>query len=149
MPTAWDAAHNWTLKAVVLLNQGDLSSGAFRDADLFNGAHQDYPILQPVLGSVALRFTARSDQSLLVAELWLLVAAFVAAVLFLLRDRAGWPLLALAPLGVAIASGPAQGVIRGDADVAMAVFLAVGVLCIGLWTEQPEPGLLLRPPLSS
>jgi hypothetical protein len=142
IPTAWDAAHNWTLKAIVLLNQGDLSSGAFRDSELFAGAHQDYPILQPVFGSLALRFTARADQSLLVAELWLLVAAFVGAVLFLLRDRAGWTLLVLAPLGIAVASGPVQGVVRGDADVTMAVFVAVGVLCIGLWTERPAPGLL-------
>lgn len=142
MPTAWDAAHNWTLKAIVLLNQGDLSSGAFRDSGLFAGAHQDYPILQPVLGSLALRFTARADQSLLVAELWLLVAAFVGAVVFLLRNRAGWTVLVLAPLGIAIASGPIQGVVRGDADVTMAVFIAVGVLCIGLWTERPAPGLL-------
>ncbi len=142
LPTAWDAAHNWTLKAVVLVNDGDLSSGAFRDPKLFGGAHQDYPILQPVLGSVALRFASRSDQSLLVAELWLLVAAFVAAVAYLLRGRLGWTVLLFAPLAIAIASGPAQGVMRGDADVAMAVFLATGVLCLGLWVERARPGLL-------
>ena len=142
MPTAWDAAHNWTLKALVLLNEGDLSSGAFRDSGLFTGAHQDYPILQPVLGSLALRFADRSDQALLVAELWLLAAAFVAAVLFLLRDRAGWMLFALAPLGIALGAGAIQGVVRGDADVTMAVFIAVSVLCFGLWTERPRPGLL-------
>jgi hypothetical protein len=33
-------------------------------------------------------------------------------------------------------------VVRGDADVTMAVFIAVGVLCLGLWTERPAPGLL-------
>ena len=142
IPTAWDAAHNWTLKAVVLLNEGDLSSGAFQDSALFTGAHQDYPILQPVLGSMALRFTARGDQALLVAELWLLVAAFVGAVLFLLRGRAGWTVLVLAPLGIAIASGPIQGVVRGDADVTMAVLIAVAVLCLGLSLERPGPGLL-------
>jgi hypothetical protein len=142
LPTAWDAAHNWTLKTIVLLGQGDLSSGAFRDAGLFAGAHQDYPILQPVLGSLALRFTARSDQALLVAELWFLVAAFVAAAVFLLRGRAASLVLVLAPLGIAVAAGPIQGVVRGDADVAMSAFLSIAVLCLGLWMERPRPGLL-------
>ena len=56
--------------------------------------------------------------------------------------RHGWTVLLFAPLAIAIASGPAQGVMRGDADVTMAVFLATGVLCLGLWVERARPGLL-------
>lgn len=142
LPTAWDAAHNWTLKAAVLFHQGDLGSGVFRDPELFTGAHQQYPILHPAIGSLVFEFSGKVDHGLLVAELWILVGALVGACVFLLRDRSISSALVLAPLGLAVASGTTAGILRGDADVTMAVFLTAGALCVGLWLESGSRALL-------
>jgi hypothetical protein len=142
LPTAWDAAHNWTLKAITLFYDPTLGSGAFRDAGTFGGAHQAYPILDPAFAGTLFRFVGKVNQGLLAAELWLLLGAMVAAAAFFLRDRPAAMPLFLAPLGIAVASGPAAGVVRGDADPMVAAFLATGALCLGLWLERPRRGLL-------
>lgn len=141
-PTAWDAGHNWTLKAVTLLHHGNLDSAVFRDAELIAGAHQDYPIWQPVFGALIFRFAGTADQGLLIAELWLLAGALVAATVFLLRRPGRSTAIVMAPLALALSSATLLGLLRGDADVAMALFLAAGVLCVALWLERGSGGLL-------
>src|SRR4051794_1035676 len=50
VPVAWDAAHNWTLKAVALTTMDHLDGDIFTGG-AFSAAHEDYPLLHPVLGA--------------------------------------------------------------------------------------------------
>lgn len=139
LATAWDAAHNWTLKAEALFYHGSLVGPVFVDGP--NGAHLAYPVLQPLLGSLVFRFCGSPTQGTLLVELWILLAAFVATLPFLLAGRApSW--LALLPGALAAASATSNGILRGDADVLMACLLAAGALALALWVEASRPGHL-------
>jgi hypothetical protein len=129
VPVAWDAAHIWTLKAVALSESGELDGQMFTDSGAFGAAHLDYPLLHPVLGALTFRFAAKSEQGILLGELWLILGAAVLAVPWLLR-AGRWSWLALAPMVLALVSAPAAGLLRGDADVPMACFLAAGAVAL-------------------
>ena len=136
---AWDAAHNWMLKAFAL-STGGLDDDLFTTAGPFSGAHLDYPLLQPVLGALVFRFAGKGEHGLLVVELWLLAGAFAFAGPFLLGlRRHAW--LAIVPLALVVAALTSLGILRGDADVTMAVLLAAGALALGRWLDGGPPGL--------
>ena len=138
VPIAWDAAHIWSLKALALTSHGTLEGQLFTGAAAFPAAHLDYPLLQPVLGALAFRFAAAGQQGVLLGELWLILGATVLAVPWL--TAAGrWTWLALAPMVLAMTSGPAAGLLRGDADVAMACWLAVGCVALIRALESRRP----------
>ena len=140
LPTAWDAAHNWTMKATVLYNLGELTS-AFRDTALFTPAHLEYPILQPVLGQLVFRFTGSGEQGLIVVQLWLVASGFVAAGASLIAGHVGHAWLAVVPLGAAVAAASSSGILRGDADVTMACFVGVGALALASALETERRAL--------
>lgn len=130
VPVAWDAAHIWSLKAIALADWGRLEGRLFTDADGFTIAHLDYPLGWPVLGSLALRGAGTGQQGVLVGELWVILAATVLAVPWLVRPGR-WTLLAFAPMLLAMVAAPSFGLLRGDADVPMACFLAAGAAAAG------------------
>jgi hypothetical protein len=139
VPIAWDAAHIWTVKAMSLATTGGLDGQLFSEHSQLPTSHQDYPLLHPAVGALIFRFAARMQQGLLIAELWILIAAAVLAVPWLCRSGARtW--LALVPLALAVASAPNQGVLRGDADMPMACFLAVGAICLARLLETSDRG---------
>jgi hypothetical protein len=136
---AWDAEHNWTLKALAL-SSGGLDSDMFTARLPFAAAHLDYPILQPVLGALVFRVAGKAENGLIVSQLWLLGGAFVLAVPWIIgRLERGW--LALLPAALALAALTSFGVLRTEADITMAVFLGAGALALARWIDDGPPGL--------
>jgi hypothetical protein len=142
LPIAWDAAHIWTAKAISIATTGNLDGQLFSEHSRLPASHQDYPLVEPVLGAILFRFTAVTEQGILIGELWLLLGAAMLAVLWLCRptERA-W--LAVVPLTLALAAITNQGVLRGDADVPMACFLMVGAVSLARLLETAERGYAL------
>ena len=139
VPVAWDAAHIWTLKAFALTSNGHLEGRIFSGSGAFTTSHPSYPIFLPVLGAVLCRFAATAQQGLLVGQLWVILGATVLAVPWLVRaGRLTW--LALAPMALAMASAPASGLLRGDADVTMACLTAAGAVALVRWLESGQRG---------
>ena len=140
---AWDAAHNWYLKATFLANERTLSGALFSNAGAFDTSHLDYPLVQPALAAMLFRFTAQSSQTLVVIELWLLVGAAVLAAAPLAGcGERSW--IAIVPFAVAFAAPLLGGdILRGDADALMAGFLGAGALAIGSWLERGPPAPLI------
>jgi hypothetical protein len=135
---AWDASHNWMLKAFAL-SSGGLEGDMFTGAAPFAAAHLDYPIGQPVLGALIFRFCAKGEQGLLLFELWLLGGALVLAAPFLTGRRyRAW--LAMIPLTIALAAATSWGILRGEADVTMATFVAAGALALVHWLSGARGG---------
>jgi hypothetical protein len=136
---AWDAEHNWTLKALALTTTG-LDSEIFTARGAFSAAHLDYPIFHPVLAAFIFRFTGTGRQGFVAAEMWLFTGALALAAPYLcgLRSRA-WT--AILPLALVAAVPTSFGILRGDADITMAIFVAAGTLCLALWIEDGGAGL--------
>jgi hypothetical protein len=141
VPPAWDSAHNWYLKAVALGDHATLDGSLLFTDDRFSTAHQTYPLAQPVLGGLLFQLIGQSTAGRLISELWILVGATVLAAPFLAGGRRrAW--IALIPLAVAGTAGTANGVLRGDADVTMACFVATGALALARWVDDGPDGLL-------
>jgi hypothetical protein len=139
VPAAWDASHNWMLKASALTT-GGLEGDMFSDGRAFSAAHLDYPILQPVLGALTFRFAGAGRHGLLLVELWLLGGALALSGPWLAGRRfRAW--LMILPLALALAAATSLGILRGDADVTVAIFLAAGALALGLWLDGGRGGL--------
>jgi hypothetical protein len=135
---AWDASHNWMLKAYAL-SAGGLEGDLFTGAKPFAAAHLDYPIGQPVLGGLIFRFCADGRQGWLLIELWLLAGALILAAPYLLgRGYRAW--LAMVPLTIAVAAATSWGLLRGEADVTVATFIAAGGLALARWLSGGPGG---------
>ena len=136
---AWDAAHIWTVKAMAIASTDGLDGQLFSEHSYLPTSHQDYPLMQPVIGSLLLRFADSMRQGVLIGQIWVLIGAAVLAVPWLYRSGPKtW--LAVVPLALAVAAAPNQGVLRGDADVLMACFLMVGAASLGRLVETSERG---------
>jgi len=136
---AWDAAHIWTLKALAISATGALDGQIFSAGSDLPSVHPDYPLLQPAVGALLFRFAGTTQHGMLIAELWTLLGAAVLAIPWLCRaGERTW--LALVPLAVATAAATNQGIVRGDADMLMAGFLAVGGVCLARLLESSRRG---------
>ena len=139
---AWDAAHNWYLKAVALGDHASLTGTMLFSDTIFTPSHQTYPLVHPALGGLLFQYIGNDESGRLVSELWILLGATVLAAPFLAGGgRRGW--MALIPFAVAAGGAANQDLLRGDADLTMACFLAVGALALGRWLDDGPPGLLV------
>jgi hypothetical protein len=127
----WDSWAIWTMKARALVLLDRLFAGA-----PYSGAHLDYPLLLPGLEAVDFHFMRGLNDRVVHVQLWLLLAAFVAAAERLLRGRADpllvWPALLL------VAAAPATETLiqMGYADVPAALFAALAALAGWLYVEE-------------
>jgi hypothetical protein len=141
-PILSDGASFWSLKALGLYHYGELTPEVF-EADSIERAHHDYPLLQPILHSLVYRFAGRVDVGLGNAQSWLLLAAFLWTVMYLISRR-GPALAAAFPLAAILASPAVAGPIQiGYADATVAAFCAAGVLGLGLWVERADARFLV------
>jgi hypothetical protein len=137
MPVAFDAAHIWTFKATALTLAEDLQPELFDNPVIGhpNFSGQDYPPLQPVFLAILFRAMGGPQPENVPVELWLTSAAFVAACIFLLGRGRGILTLAPAMAGVLAAYG---SVLVSNADGTLAIFTALGAICLARWVESGE-----------
>jgi hypothetical protein len=131
---AYDSWTFWTPKARALAQLGGLDASWFTSADLLN---KDYPILLPALEAAGFRFTGY-ETPLLDLQSWLLLAAFVGGVAWLLEARAPrlvvWTVLAM----VVFAPATVEQLAYAEADIPMAVFFALAGLGGALWLQERD-----------
>ena len=88
LPTLWDNANIWSLKALDLYYHDGLVDGLARNAQL-TYAHIDYPILLPLLEAGYFRAIGEVDLRLWHVELWALFAAALWTLAWLLAQLGG------------------------------------------------------------
>lgn len=132
---AWDAWSIWTRKAVALAQFGELRTDFFAN-EAYRFMSPDYPILLPLFEAVHLRAMGGVDAQALTAELWIVLVAFVWALGFV-ASRLTRPLVWVPiVLAAALAPGVYNQLLTAYADVPMGLFLALGVLLLGLWLAR-------------
>ena len=101
--------------------------------------HPDYPLLVPVFESIEYRAMGAVDTRAIHLQFWLLLMAFVLAIIYLGFRRG--TLLEWLPLAVVVAITPSvvSQIFKAYADIPTALFLALGVLLLGEWLAKRDP----------
>jgi hypothetical protein len=132
-----DAWGFWLPKAKAIALFGGLDTGPGGVTSYF---HPDYPPLVPALDAVAFRFMDGLHASLLPAQEWVVVVAFVAAVAGLLARRVPaavlWPCLAL----VVVSPSFGRWIGVSLADLPLALLFALAGVAIALWLTEGGTG---------
>lgn len=138
---AWDAWSIWTRKAEVLFFSGSLPTDFFA-SPAYAFMHPDYPILLPVYEAVQFRAMGTIDTQAIHVQVWLLLVAFVWAIVYLGLRRG--TVLEWLPLALAASIAPAvySQLFTAYADIPMALLLALGVLLLGEWLLTRDGRLL-------
>ena len=135
-PTLDDVWGFWLPKGIALDRLGldprlFLPGGAYQPFD-----HLDYPLWWSIVLGLSERLTGSVDLRIVDVELGVLVVAMLAAAARLLASRIRpavlWPCLLL----VAVAPELHRQVLGGGADLALASYLALFVLCGALWLAE-------------
>jgi hypothetical protein len=134
----WDAWSIWSRKAEMLFHTGSLTTDFFASS-AYTFMHPDYPLLVPVFESIEYRAMGAVDTRAIHLQFWLLLIAFVLAILYLGLRRG--TLLEWLPLAVVVAITPSvvSQIFTAYADIPLALFLAVGVLLLGEWLVRHDP----------
>jgi hypothetical protein len=137
----WDSWSIWSRKAEVLFHTGTLPTDFFASSS-YIFMHADYPILIPLFESIQYRAMGTVDTQAIHWQFFLLVVAFVLAVLYLGHRRG--TLFEWLPLGIAAAIVPAAAsqLLTAYADIPSALFLALGVLLLGEWLRTYDARFL-------
>ena len=144
LPTGNDDWGFWSYKALAFYD-----FGGRLHPDLFTGripgpSHLDYPVMHSLLESLFFRAMGGVYLQEWHIALWVIYAAFIWTVGFLLRSRGVDWLVVLVPLGaLALAPGATAWVSAGEADVSVACFVAAGALAVALWLDGGPIGLAL------
>ena len=137
----WDSWSIWSRKAEMLFHTGTLPTDFFA-ASAYAFMHPDYPILIPVFESLQYRAMGTVNTQAIHWQFFLLLVAFVLAVLYLGLRRG--TLLEWLPLGIAVTVVPAVSsqLATAYADIPAALFLALGAVLLGDWLRTRETALL-------
>jgi hypothetical protein len=135
LQTLWDDANIWSLKGLGLFHHEGLVDGIGRNPQL-STVHLDYPILQPLTEATFFRAIGGVDLRLWHFELWLLFAAVIWTLAWLLGPLGrSWPWTVV--LGVLALSGIFAGnIVLGDADTLMAGLVGCATASYGIWLER-------------
>jgi hypothetical protein len=122
----------------MLFHTGHLTTDFFASS-AYKFMHPDYPLLVPVFESIEYRAMGSVDTRAIHLQFWLLLVAFVLAILYLGLRRG--TLLEWLPLAVVVAITPSvvSQIFKAYADIPTALFLAVGVLLLGEWLSTRDP----------
>jgi len=135
-PTLDDVWGFWLPKGIALGRLGldpglFLPGGAYQPFD-----HLDYPLWWSIVLGLSARLTGSLDLRIVDVELGVLVVAMLAAAARLLASRIRpavlWPCLLL----ISVSPELHRQVLGGGADLALAVYLALFVLCGALWLAE-------------
>jgi hypothetical protein len=133
----YDAWAIWALKGRALYSFGWADPAVFAGHE-YRFANLDYPLWLPSLEALDFRTMGAFDTRLLHVQFLLFLAAALAALHALLRDRV--PAFVLWPSLLAIALAPAvfDQLLTAYADVPLALIFAVGVASFGRWLVAGE-----------
>jgi hypothetical protein len=138
----WDSWSIWTRKAEMLFYSGSLPTDFFTSS-AYTFMHADYPLLVPVFETIHFRAMGTIDTQAIHLQFWLLLVAFVWAILYV-GFRLGKFLVWL-PIVSAVSIAPAVHgqVLTAYADIPMALFLALGLLLLGEWLALRDGRMLV------
>lgn len=135
MPTNWDPAHMWQLRAGTIYYWHGLVSDVFTNVARFGPYHMDYPIAQATFEAAIFHGLGGEYIQWIHVELWGLFVASLWTAGYLLAP--GRRMILWLPVLAALALGPVEDTpIQGNADLTVAMFTALGVLGVGLWLER-------------
>jgi hypothetical protein len=134
----WDGWSIWSRKAEMLFHTGHLTTDFFASS-AYTFMHPDYPLLVPVFESIEYRAMGTVDTRAIHLQFWLMLVAFVLAILYLGLRRG--TLLEWLPLAVVVAITPSvvSQIFKAYADIPLALFLALGALLLGEWLMRHDP----------
>lgn len=137
----WDAWSIWARKAEMLTVHNSLIPGFFTSPS-YGFTHLDYPLQYPIWEALHFRASGGFHTQMLPRHIWLLLATFVWAAAYLLRNDVRPVIWAPVLLLVSAAPGVWQQLLSGYADVPMAMFIGLGATALGLWLSRDNIGCL-------
>jgi hypothetical protein len=105
--------------------------------------HADYPLLVPVFESIQFRAMGTIDTRAIHLQFWLLLVAFVWAILYLGFRRGTLSVWLPIVSAVSIAPAVQEQMLTAYADIPMALLLALGVLLLGEWLATRDGRMLI------
>ena len=135
----WDGWAIWAMKARALYDFGGAQHDVFTTAPY---APLQHPLLLPALEATGLRAIGSYDGALIHLQLALLTLGFAAGLWTLLRERVGAPLAGVAVFAIVAADSVLRQLAGNLADIPLALFVALGLVCLGRWVLEADRGLL-------
>lgn len=132
----WDGWAIWATKARAVFEFGGAYSPVFTTYPPVQ-----HPIFLPAIEAIDFHALGRFDGTLVHVQLGLLGFGFAAALWSLLRERAEPWLAGLVVLALATATGFEQQLSTNYADVPLAIFVALGAVCLARWLAEGDPAL--------
>ena len=143
LPTNWDPAHMWFLKASAIYHYDGLVPELFQNVQTYHFFHMDYPLLQPTFQAAIYHGLGQEAIQWVHVELWGLFAAAVWTAAWLLapghRIIVWLPAVAAAAIAFGVPNAPTQG----NADLTVGLFVALGGLTLGLWLQRRQNAHLI------
>ncbi len=132
----WDGWAIWATKARALFELG----GAYQPVFTTYPPVQ-HPLLLPALEAIDFHALGRFDGTLLHVQLGLLAFGFAAAAWTLLRERVPAALAGLTVLAIVSATAFVKQLSTNYADVPLAIFVALGAICLARWLAEGDATL--------
>ncbi|HEX6701909.1 MAG TPA: hypothetical protein VF101_14375 [Gaiellaceae bacterium] len=136
---SWDAWAFWTPRAQSLVLLNGLDSHFLHAPSTPN---PDYPLLLPSIEATVFRFMGHFDTRLIHLQFWLVVVAFLGALVALLRDQVRPAVLRAAVVAIACAPALASNAESAYADVPLGVFVALAGVLGWRWLVLGEESAL-------
>jgi hypothetical protein len=135
----WDGWAIWAMKARALFDFGGAQHDVFTTAPY---APLQHPLLLPALEATGFRAIGRYDGTLIHLQLALLALGFAVGLWTLLRERVSAPLAGVAVFAIVAAESVLRQLAGNLADIPLALFVALGLVCLGRWVLEADRGLL-------
>jgi hypothetical protein len=135
----WDGWAIWAMKARALYDFGGAQHDVFTTGPY---APLQHPLLLPSLEATGFRAIGSYDGTLIHLQLALLALGFVAGLWTLLRERVAAPLAGVAVFAIVAAESVLKQLAGNLADIPLALFVALGLVCLGRWVVEDDRGLL-------
>lgn len=133
----WDGWAIWATKARALYDFG----GAYHPVFTTYPPVQ-HPLFLPALEAIDFHALGRFDGTLVHAQLGLLGFGFAAALWTLLRERVPAALAGLGVLAIVSATAFVEQLSTNYADIPLALFVALGAVCLARWLDEGDRTLL-------
>ncbi|MHB8643750.1 MAG: glycosyltransferase family 39 protein [Gaiellaceae bacterium] len=132
----WDGWAIWATKARALFDFGGAYTPVFTTYPPVQ-----HPLFLPALEAIDFHALGRFDGTLLHVQLGLLAFGFAAALWTLLRERVSPALAGLGVLAIVSATAFVKQLSTNYADVPLALFVALGAVCLARWLAEGDAKL--------
>src|SRR5207237_7653992 len=131
----WDGWAIWAMKARALYDFGGAQHDVFTTAPYGPLQH---PLLLPSLEATGFRAIGSYDGTLIHLQLALIALGFAATLWTLLGERVPAPFAGAAALAVLAAPSTLRQLVGNLADVPLAFFVSLGVVCLARALDEDE-----------